>query len=160
MPASGVEYLSTLGVVSTLLLSELDNEGSDYKWSDPPWMAVFTTFIAQSAWFLILTSIIGSILTVYLSVKYNYKCYILSQTLLLGLGIFLYMIELCIDYYVEWFNKKAIIPEDEGSKMTMFLVNSVPVWIFLLGCPIYIFSLTLVEIDDNTTKQRLLKPSR
>jgi hypothetical protein len=158
MPASGVDYLTTLGVVSTLLLSELDNEGSDYKWSDPPWMAVVTTFIAQSAWFFILTSIIGSIITVYLSVKYGYKCYILSQTLLLASGIFLYMIELCIDYYVEAFDKKATLPNDEGSKLTTFLINSIPVWLFLITCPIYIFSLTLVEIEDNTPKQRLLRP--
>lgn len=147
MVAERKDYLGTVALVAVLLLGELETEGQ-WDWSNPAWLGTVSTLCAQLSWYFLLSCIIGCLVSLYGSVTFGVRLEVHSPSILLIIGIVLYSIEVCIDYYVEAFEKMVARPTDDEAKRNYFLMYSIPLWVWMVATPIYVVLLLSRERES------------
>jgi hypothetical protein len=130
------DYLNTLAVVAVLLVSEIDNEGDSYSYSEPLWMATFTAWTSQISWFSFLLCILGAMTSNLIAAISSRRMLVTSPTVWFVIGFLLYLTEMIIDYQVQAYHLgTAEWPKDYND--AFFMSNAVPVYIFLVVWPLY-----------------------
>lgn len=138
-------YLATLSLITVLLLTELDNSGSDFGLTEPPWIGAVSWLVWLVSHYTILGSIVLCVVTAVSALLTGTPSRIVLPTVLAGIGTLFYLINNAVEDVMRWFNFERVtiivngvtVPVGYGTipnnyKVVYYVVNAVPFWLFVL----------------------------
>ena len=130
------DYLATMAIVSVLILQEVDDEGTDFNYTNPLWMATLTSWLSEVCWYAFLLSILGAVTTTFFAVLFRTNVCVVSPTLWLVFGLVLYLIEVIVDQYVTAY-KRGTLDWPDSYNAEFYASYVVPSWAFVVVWPLY-----------------------
>jgi len=131
--------VQTLGICTALIITETDNDNVGSV-VDPEWVGLAVGFLSAISRYSIFASLIGAIATSYGSFRYQTRISSFSPSLMASIGVFAYSVEHALFLYTEYVGTRIDEPTD-AQNMRMFLSRSIPLYLFILACPLYVYFL-------------------
>lgn len=159
-------YLSTLSVIAVLLMGELDNSGSEFGITKPPWIGAVSWIVWLISHYTIQGSVILCVVTALSALVTRTPSRIIPPTVLVAIGTLFYLINDALEDVMQWFNFERVTVTVNGVETPIgygtipgeytvpyYVVNTVPFWIFLLTIVPYSYHTYQLHLADKKRQE-------
>jgi len=140
-----VDYLNTLGVVTVLLIAEVENTQSNFQVTRPVYFCVTMRFLYNISYYCLFSSIVLSLISALTALHTGTAARVLAASILTLLGLFIYGILLGMHNYAVW-NLEYVDDDHHDSDDDDSTSKKRTFYLLYLASMIPLFACTLILI--------------